>query len=266
MSLAANGKLPTPSHPNPSKEITIIRRARLTEAPQIGRIAARSYCSTPVTAFLNPNREKYYADYERGFVERAISRMLSPRSVTFVACTVEEPGRVVGYAQFVRLGDDAGARKLIREVGFVKRVVLWVFSWLFWGYCTVLHLVLGEDRSANKEAAKMFREWVKRDQEKFWESHEERSNRWHVQSCVVLEEWQRKGIGKRLMEKIIERVEREGEIVGLEASVKGEGLYKKLGFELLGRFNDGQDLLNEGDAGGLMMWSPKGWKERFGEN
>jgi GNAT superfamily N-acetyltransferase len=114
----------------------------------------------------------------------------------------------------------------------------------------------------DKEAAKRFREWGKVDKEKHWLSHKERANRWYVQSCVILEEYQRKGIGKRLIEKVVERAEREGVIIGLEASARGEGLYRKLGFELLGRFCDGKDPLGEGDVGGLMMWSPKGWKEK----
>jgi GNAT superfamily N-acetyltransferase len=265
MSLTANGKAITTSATSESPQQSImIRRARLRDGPQIGRVAATTYYSTPLTAFLAPRREKYYADYERGFIQRAISRMLVPRNMSFVACPVGDEGRVVGIAQFARLGDDHSAKELIREVGQLKRILLWVLSWLYWVYCKILDWVVGGDKSSNKEGVKMFGEWVKEDGERFWGSHQERANRWHAQSVVVLKEWQGKGIGKRLMGEVIKKAERDGVIVGLEASVPGELMYRKLGFELLGRFNDGQDYLGEGQAGGVMMWCPKGWKERVG--
>jgi ribosomal protein S18 acetylase RimI-like enzyme len=91
---------------------------------------------------------------------------------------------------------------------------------------------------------------------------EERVNRWHAQSVVVLPEWQRRGIGKRLMAEVLRRAERDGVMVGLESSVKGEGLYRKLGFELLGRFTTEADALEGADKGGVMAWYPEGWKER----
>jgi GNAT superfamily N-acetyltransferase len=191
--------------------------------------------------------------------------MLMPRNLTFVACPVGDQKTVVGHAQFVRLGDDSEARALIRDLGLFKRILLWVLSWLYWLYCTVLDWVVGGDKSMNKEAVKMFADWCKLDRKKFWDSHEERANRWHAQSVVVLKEWQGKGIGKRLMVEVMKRAEREGVIVGLEASVPGEMLYRSLGFELLGRFDEGLDFLGEGQHGGLMMWCPKGWKEKVGK-
>jgi GNAT superfamily N-acetyltransferase len=267
MSLTANGKLTTTTSstsPNPNlvQETIIIRPAHLTDGPQIGRIAARTYYSIPLTTFLWPHREKHYADYERGFIERTTSRMLSPRNITFVACTAAEPGTALGYAQFARLGDDVGARKLICEVGLVRRVLLWVLGWLFWVYCLLLLWLRGGDKAADKEAVKMFAECCEQDHERFWGKHEERANRWYAQSVVVLEEWQGKGIGKRLMGEVILRAEREGIVVGLESSKIGEGLYRRLGFEFLGRCNERMDWLEGDGVGGVMMWCPRGWKER----
>jgi ribosomal protein S18 acetylase RimI-like enzyme len=100
------------------------------------------------------------------------------------------------------------------------------------------------------------------DEGRFWEGREERVNRWHAQSVVVLPEWQGRGIGKRLMAEVLRRAERDGVMVGLESSPKGEGLYRKLGFELLGRFTNEVDALEGCDKGGVMAWYPKGWKER----
>lgn len=55
----------------------------------------------------------------------------------------------------------------------------------------------------------------------------------HAQSVVLRTEWQGRRIGKMLM------AEEEGVVGGLEASEPGERMYRKLGFELLGRFEKG---------------------------
>jgi GNAT superfamily N-acetyltransferase len=260
MSLTANGKatLNTP----PSQEEIIIRRATLLDGPAVGRVAATTYYNTPLTSWLSPHREKYPAAYQRGFFERAITRILSPRNETYVACLGSPSGQIVGAAQFQRLGDDAGARKMIRDVGLVKAVLLWVFSWVFWGWCKVWWWIQGADKSIDPAAVETFGGWCKVDEERFWQGKEERENRWHAQSMVVLPEWQRRGIGRRLMGEVLKKAERDGVMVGLESSVNGEGLYRSLGFELLGRFTADADALEGGDKGGVMAWYSQGWKER----
>lgn len=264
MSQTANGKATLSTKPpthSPKEEITI-RRANLLDGPEVGRIAGTTYHNAPITSWLSPRRDKYPVLYEQGCKERAVSRMLSPYNETYVACL--SSGKIVGAAQFLRLGDDAGARKKIREVGVAKRVLLWVLSWLFWAYCKAWWLVHGPDKSLDMEAVKIFAEWCKVDEEKHWKSYEERANRWHAQSVVVLPEYQGKGIGKRLMGEVMRNAERDGVLVGLESSVNGEGLYRRLGFELISRFTN-QTEAPEGDyKGGIMAWYPKGWKEKAG--
>jgi ribosomal protein S18 acetylase RimI-like enzyme len=260
MSLTANGKA-TLTTATPQEEITI-RRATLLDGPDVGKAAATAYFSTLLTSWISPRREKYPAAYQRGFFERAVTRILSPRNETYVACLSSAEGKVVGAAQFVRLGDDAGARKMIRDVGLVRRVLLWVLCWGFWAWCQVWWLFHGGDKSVDREAVETFAAWCRVDQGRFWEGREERVNRWHAQSVVVLPEWQGRGIGKRLMAEVLRRAERDGVMVGLESSVKGEGLYRRLGFELLGRFTTQADAMEGGDKGGVMAWYPEGWKER----
>lgn len=233
----------------------------MRDGPSIGRIAAKTYFNIALTAWVAPHREKYYTQYERGYIERAIVRLLSPRAETFVACTAE--GEVVGEVQFKRLGDDAGARKLINDAGMVRRLFVWVASWVFWVYFKVVSWAAGGDKSRDPEALRILRGWIQVDEERIWKSHEERANRWHVQSLVVLPEWQKRGIGKRLMMEVMSRAKKDGVMIGLESSIIGEGMYKKLGFELLGRYTQEPNLLGleHGDEGGLMAWYPEGWKK-----
>ena len=69
-------------------------------------------------------------------------------------------------------------------------------------------------------------------EEEYWAPHPQR---WHVQSLAVAEEFQRRGIGKRLMREVMVQAEAERVVVGLEASGMGEVLYRSLGFEEIGR-------------------------------
>lgn len=231
-----------------------IRQATLHDHKEIGRIASITYLDTALTRFLSPHAGKYYSHYERGFAQRAMKRMLDPRNLTFVAVD-EASGKPIGQIQLERLGDDAGAQAQIRSR---KSVWLWLLKWAFFVWCVVLDFVVGGCKSDDPEALRLFAKWGDRDEEKYWTSHEERRNRWHVQSFVVRREHQGQGIGKRLLAEVIERADKENVVVGLESSTEGEPVYRRVGFELLGRFDQGDFMKDEG--GGVMMRSPKGQK------
>lgn len=261
MSLTAKGKGTSSSKSSISDESIIIRRATLRDAPQIAHVAGKTYYNTPFTSWISPHREKYPAQYERGWVQRCMGRLLSPRNETYVACTTK--GEIIGEAQFARVGDDAGARKMIRDLGVLKRVFIWVASWVFSTYFKLLFWMEGGDKTVDLEAVKAFAGWCEVDNEKHWKNHEDRVNRWHAQSVCVLAEWQGKGIGRRLMAEVMRKAQQDGVPVGLESSIDGEHFYDKLGFELISRFTQQPGLLGleHGDEGGFMIWYPEGYKK-----
>jgi GNAT superfamily N-acetyltransferase len=119
----------------------------------------------------------------------------------------------------------------------------------------VLHWVVGEDKSVDHERLRAFEAEAGGLEDEYW-GVEERVNRWYTQSCVVKEEWQGKGIGKRLMAEVIARAEAQNVVVGLEASEPGELMYRSVGFELLGRFKKAFGTEGIEDAGGVMMYTP----------
>ena len=183
--------------------------------------------------------------------------MLDPRNICIVAVEKTQPGKVVGYIQLQRLGNDAYAKALI-----AKRWVwvLWALSLLFAVWCKVFWWWEGGDKSASKKNEKLFRQWAMKDSRDFWQGREER---WYVQSCVVGDEWQGLGIGKRLIGEVLVWAEKEGVVVALEASEEGEWLYRSVGFELLGRFRMDKEYEKVlGEGGGIMMWSPTGKGEK----
>jgi len=235
------------------KSPIIIRQAYLSDNGEIGRIAAEVYYDAALTLFLSPHRGKYYSHYERGYRQRALKRMLDPRSLTFVACEAAHPEKPIGAVQFLRLGDDEGAQRQIKSKASVWLVVL---NWVYWAWCLALLWLTGGDKSEDPEATKLFLSWVRDGNTKVWEAHGER---WHVQSCIVGTKFQGRGIGKMLMAEVTRRAEDEGVVIGLEASPHGEWLYRSVGFRLLARFEqvNGSEQLDTGDAGGFMLWTPR---------
>jgi GNAT superfamily N-acetyltransferase len=190
--------------------------------------------------------------------------MLDPRNVTFVAVPSSGPdaGRVVGYAQCVRLGDDEGAKAVLKANGRVWNVLLKLFGVLFTAWCKIVSLVVGGDKSADEDAVHRFFTLADQQDAMYYDSEKypERKNRWHAQSVVVSKEYQGKGLGKRLMGELIGRAEKEGVPIGLESSKEGEMMYRSVGFELMARFHDGFGLEDEG-YGGMMLYSPKAWRK-----
>ncbi|KAL6717672.1 hypothetical protein ACLMJK_005587 [Lecanora helva] len=55
-----------------------------------------------------------------------------------------------------------------------------------------------------------------------------------VQTVVVLAEWQRKGVGKMMLEEVVRRVDKEGVEAWIDASREGKGLYEKFGWREIG--------------------------------
>lgn len=249
------------SRPKPatSPEPILIRPARLFEGHHVGRIAARTYNDQPLSKALAPRRAEFYGDYERGYKNRGQARLFSPRTVTLFAYEKSRPESPIGYVCFVRMGDDEAARKMDRDVGVTWRFLYFVLSWMWWAWVKVADFWHGPDRASDPVAVGSFSIAVMEDEKTYWEGRPERANRWHAQSVVILPEYQGMGIGKRLMAEIIGRAESEGVIMGLEASAVGEGMYRNVGFELLGRFAPTNTI--EGSGGGIMMRKPTSWKK-----
>jgi ribosomal protein S18 acetylase RimI-like enzyme len=254
--LTANGD--TIAKVTDSKPKNIVTRpAHFSDYVEVGRVAAETYVDDPLTNFLSPHRAQYLSDYERGFVQRAMKRMLDPRNLTMVAYDGENANVIFGYAQLYRFGDDEGAQQQIR-----RRSRWWLLpmTWVYWVWCKLVKRMLG-DGSTDENAARHFMELAAATEERHWKgvAQEERKCRWHVQSLAVRPQFQGMGVGRKLVGEVTRRAEREGVVVGLEASEQGEKLYRKCGFELLGRFDPNFPDAKK-DVGGVMMWVPEALK------
>ena len=74
---------------------------------------------------------------------------------------------------------------------------------------------------------------------------------WFLEQCAVSPNWQRRGIGEKLLRWGMETARRENVPCGLESSRAGFGLYQRLGFDVKERkrFNDKIDSV-------WMVWEP----------
>lgn len=191
--------------------------------------------------------------------------MLNPRNVSYVAIAQsgKDKGKVIGLAQSIRLGDDEGAKEIIREKGLVWRMFYLVMGFVYGLWCQVLNWVVGGDRSADPAAMTRFGRYGVYQDELYWKNEKspERRNRWHAQSIVVAAEYQGQGLGKRMIGEVIKRAEKENVVIGLESSPAGEMMYRSVGFELLGRFEDDFELEDHDGKGGVMLYTPKAWKK-----
>lgn len=208
-----------------------------------------AYWDAPLSDLITPHRASYPVDNALWYGRRIKNRMLNPRNRGFVAVA---DGELVGYMQCRRIGDDKGALQVERER---KR---WWSGLAEWGYGIFMKSAawLFPDRSESAEGAAAFSASWEIEDEKHWKGREDRKNRWYVQSVVVAEQWRGRGVGKKLMAWVLERAQKEGVVIGLDASMMGERLYRSIGFELLDRFVLKLDKTEEQD-GGVMMWSPK---------
>lgn len=95
----ATNELPKLSEP--PREI-ILHEASLSDYTDIGRNAAESYYTSKLTDFLAPGRHEHYTHYLRGYQNRALGRMLDPRTLTVNAYEASNPHKIIGTIQAQR--------------------------------------------------------------------------------------------------------------------------------------------------------------------
>lgn len=223
-------------------------------------VAYVTYLNTPLILFLNPTCGDYPKTATRGYWYRSLGRLLNPRNRSFVATSVtprSEKGeptqqeQIIGYIQFVRLGDDFACNWIVR--------VYWAILAFVWKLYSNFVYFVSPDPSENLANLAKFLKWGKVDDARYWDvvAFPDRKERWHVQSFVVSPEWQRKGVGKKLMGEVIKVAQAEGVPIGIEATSAGRRMYEKVGFEYLGEFHG--DDLGEPD-GGVLIWRPEGFQ------
>jgi GNAT superfamily N-acetyltransferase len=228
----------------------------------IAQNSTQAYWLSPMNRYLAPRAPEHPDDLPRMFRQVTRRRLVGGDSMMFVACLASDMDRPVGHIAFMRQGNDAGAKEFKRSVASnpLFRLWLYILTWIFWAYDKVDELIK-KPRAFDPAAIKQLKEWGKADGAKYWTSHPERTNKWYVDSLVIHPDYQGKGIGKLLMEIVLQEAQSERALVGLMSSRHGAFLYRKLGFELLGDFGHRPPTEGPGDkGGGYMLWYPEGYE------
>jgi ribosomal protein S18 acetylase RimI-like enzyme len=223
-----------------------LRLATLADVPTLASLDSAACLDTGITRFLHPHRLRFLEDFTCGFQQRIRSRFSDPRTITIVAVTDTDDLLIVGYAQFLRAGSDAGAASLLAQQDTWKRRVQRGYV----GAVNKWHGLTFRDRSANPGAIAMYENW--KAARPHW-SEETYRNRWHVQAVAVSPEHQRKGVAKALMGPVIGRAMEEGVPVGVETSRTGIALFRSLGFRMKAEF---EGKLEGCEGGGAMVLEP----------
>ncbi|OBT53507.1 hypothetical protein VE04_08127 [Pseudogymnoascus sp. 24MN13] len=215
-----------------------IRPMVWADAKRTGELAQVAYWNEPISDLTTPHRASYPEDHLLWFERRIKNRM--------------EMGRRWDICNAFGLGVEE------RGLQVEKEEKKWWSGLAEWGYGIYLKCAawVFPDRSESPEGKAEFSKAGVLEYEKHWKDRDDRKNRWYVQSVVVAEPWQGRGVGKKLMAWVLEQAQKEGVPASLEASMMGERLYRSIGFDLLDRFVTKIGDSKE-DEGGIMMWSPK---------
>lgn len=213
----------------------------------MARSATLAYYDSPLTEYLSPHRQRFPNDYILSFARRYRINLCEPN--TFAIFVVDPSNNIVaGYGIFTREGADAGKRELVRRQRSLWRTVqLWWYKLLepflkWWS----------PNRAIDASNMAHFMTIIEEDHKKWDKMY---PNRYHCRSFVVRPDYQRRGIGSKIMRIVMDMAKREKVPLVLEATAEGEKLYSHLGFRLVSRFQ--LTIFNtDKEAGGLMAYEP----------
>ncbi|PGH03169.1 hypothetical protein GX51_04204 [Blastomyces parvus] len=238
-----------------------IRPLEAADIPDVATLVADAMLDDEVWAYLAPNRLKYYSEYRGNFLLRTKLRFSSPGWALLVAVTDPEDeggteqgqghgqgsgrgGKVVGYCAWHRIGDSPAARRWKEG----KETLGW------WLERHLLNIQLRYTDISNQNRAidnSRMQEYVSVTAGNF--PSDIFPELWYVGILATHPSYQRRGIGKLLVQWGIEQGRAESVPVGLEPSLMGRGLYTKLGFRDLGTV----EFMGEQWVA-MMLWEPPG--------
>ncbi|MDI1484888.1 MAG: hypothetical protein OHK93_000022 [Ramalina farinacea] len=266
------------------------RPATPADIPTIATISAAAFQNDELYNFTNPYFRTHQRNFRDYFLRRARIRFWTPGFVFYVAETDPwdspppprpppsspnpdndgdetiirgaEGGEVVGYALY-HPHPPAGTRTLLPSsppyqkpyTAFCERTL----NSLHETYISLLRL----DRSVDPARAALWRIQQSHAFDRFWAEqgpvgNEDGRGYFTLQNLCVDPTWQRRGVGKRLIEVGQKEARREGVKVVLTSSEVGARLYTHMGFERIG------ELRIEGWRRGGKRWRVGRGRKRRG--
>lgn len=231
------------------------RFLQLCDLSYTATISANAFKSDPDFNTIFPRLHDYPKDFRNFFLRRQKKLLNQSVAVGRVAVAddndPEEEGTIIGVAIWERVGDSKAARAWkSRNQGLglaIERGLMYLEELYF-------NAFIG-DRSADKRRVATY--YASIDTNFLRESCKEY---WYLQNLAVDPAYQRRGAGQLLTKWGIEKAREEGCCVALDATIMGQQVYEKLGFQVV--------KIIPGDVTGagslpIMVWQPKDCPENW---
>ncbi|KAJ5773725.1 hypothetical protein N7457_008621 [Penicillium paradoxum] len=194
-----------------------LRPACAQDLPSIADLAAQAMVEDELFIHLCPHRYEHYADFRYGFVRRLKKRLVTPGYIIMVA--VEQEGQGVGEVILLSPYVLPMVLPLTPPSALERKLLALEDSYL---------ALICPDRSVDPHRLAHYTASIS-DCFPFADY----PDMWFLATLAVDPTFQRRGIGQQLVHWGLQQAVRDNVSVGLEASVKGTGLYEKLGFRTI---------------------------------
>ncbi|KAF2797556.1 acyl-CoA N-acyltransferase [Melanomma pulvis-pyrius CBS 109.77] len=231
-----------------------IRQLARSDFPDVLAITTQAFAKDELFDWLHPHQDKYPNDLRRTQRILLRNRLVSVGSHGFVIVTDEtDPDwsgtpEITGYAFFMRSGNDELGRKWQTDSLFNK-FERHLLSWELSYETNVLNRI--SDRARVQEYRDMAH----------YNLYSKLDPRWHLGLLAVSVNYQRRGIGGKLVKYGQKLAAEENLPLTLESSVAGRGLYLRSGFKIV----DESEVV-KGLDGLSMVWEPDHLKGKWLED
>ncbi|KAJ3005163.1 hypothetical protein HKX48_000839 [Thoreauomyces humboldtii] len=253
----------TPSTNTNSTTTLAVRPGTLSDAVGCALVTSQAYSTSVFYRWLCPSLDLHATDF-LAMWRRRHARVLADRTTFTVVCeeTTTSPSsstgdsrvRIVGVSEWQRVGkgkevvwesngDVAAKRLAMDEIDLASKTT------------TIVNRAISKERNDALNAWGASRPIA-----------EEPEPSWYLNLLAVDPAVQGRGIGEMLTRWGMERAERDGLYVRLHATEAGSGLYRKLGFGVVGKLVRDVPGSGEGELDAdEMEWTPAGQVELRGE-
>jgi GNAT superfamily N-acetyltransferase len=244
-----------------------LRPTTTADIPRCTTIIDNAYVNDELYNFLAANRTAHPLQWRQSALKAQHAKLCQANAWSFVCVADADdnfapPGEILGCARWTRRPskEDAATDPWIRRLSLAERVEGWLrWAELQWEE----RLRINPARAWDREDAFM-RSIVTSTAFKPVRG----ATHWYLDHLAVAPEYQRRGVGKKLVQWGLQRAEaetrermkmwKEPVPVALIGSTMGFHLYRSLGFKVVG-WEDASFLDVPAEGGSTMVWDPLGY-------
>jgi predicted GNAT family acetyltransferase len=225
-----------------------VRLATPQDEPAISRICAAAFFDEGLFGdLIHPHRHLYPDDSKIFWATRTRKSFLEPRNLIIVATLIENgEEKIVGMSTWQRQGDDPGAQKIMSSHQDPEPNAFVPLP------------------SLNNRAIDPTKATILQDAYPYFSHHWSgltnglpRSNNWYLNLCCIDPAYQKRGVGKPLVQWGLQKAREENVHASVTTSYQNEQFYLRCGFdEIVGSCTEGEGnpLKEAGVRGGEILW------------